>query len=319
MKDSILMVHSKTIYVIKENDVNKDLLIRILQHNGFKIKYYKDAFEFINKIADNSKESTIHEKNPTVIWDNIPEHQRDFFNQLLFSFKWIIDILNKFNIGFAVLHKNKYILVNGPFIQITGLKTEELISYEAGDLVHIKDRKNIKLHLRKCTKNKLKDLSVQASFTSLDRKIRDFNAITLPHRIGKNTYVSAYLFFDAFHDLNNRKEITYLKFLSYEMNNILSNLIKMNHFDVVKHQPKEKILNNANEKNIFQSHFLITEREFEVLRLLYKGLTSNQIAKKLCISNRTVETHRYNILEKTQTKNTIELIRLVYKYNLFMD
>ncbi|MFP4041518.1 MAG: response regulator transcription factor, partial [Bacteroidales bacterium] len=153
----------------------------------------------------------------------------------------------------------------------------------------------------------------------LDNKVNDFVAITHPHKIDGHTYLSAYIIFDAFHNLNNRKEITYLKFLSYEMNNILSNLIKMIHFDTYKHDSPEKLLNNIYEKKVFQNHFLITEREFEILHLIFHGLTSEQIAKRLSISKRTVETHRYNILEKTQTKNTIELIKLVYKYNLFIE
>ncbi|MFD1467783.1 response regulator [Hymenobacter caeli] len=54
----------------------------------------------------------------------------------------------------------------------------------------------------------------------------------------------------------------------------------------------------------------LTAREKEVLQLLADGLTTNQIAARLFTSTRTVETHRQNILEKTQTKNTAALIRL---------
>lgn len=54
----------------------------------------------------------------------------------------------------------------------------------------------------------------------------------------------------------------------------------------------------------------LTARELEVLRLLAEGLTTGEIAAKLFTSTRTVETHRQNILEKTQTKNTAALIHL---------
>ena len=54
----------------------------------------------------------------------------------------------------------------------------------------------------------------------------------------------------------------------------------------------------------------LTPRELEVLQLLAAGLTTNEIAARLFTSARTVETHRQNILEKTQTKNTAALIRL---------
>lgn len=54
---------------------------------------------------------------------------------------------------------------------------------------------------------------------------------------------------------------------------------------------------------------VLTERETEILRLIAEGLTGNEIAERLCISRKTVVTHRANIMEKLQVHNTAELIR----------
>ncbi|RYY16170.1 MAG: response regulator transcription factor [Cytophagaceae bacterium] len=54
----------------------------------------------------------------------------------------------------------------------------------------------------------------------------------------------------------------------------------------------------------------LTRRETEILHLLSEGLTTSEMAEKLFTSKRTIETHRQNILEKTQTKNTAALIKL---------
>lgn len=53
----------------------------------------------------------------------------------------------------------------------------------------------------------------------------------------------------------------------------------------------------------------LSKREVEVLRLIADGLTAAQIADKLFTSKRTIESHRQNLLEKTQSKNTAALIR----------
>lgn len=53
----------------------------------------------------------------------------------------------------------------------------------------------------------------------------------------------------------------------------------------------------------------LTFREREILNLVAKELTNADIADKLCISERTVETHRRNILTKTKTKSIISLIK----------
>lgn len=52
----------------------------------------------------------------------------------------------------------------------------------------------------------------------------------------------------------------------------------------------------------------ITKREKEVLQQLCNGLTVSEIAEKLFVSIKTIETHRSALLRKTNTKNTINLV-----------
>lgn len=53
---------------------------------------------------------------------------------------------------------------------------------------------------------------------------------------------------------------------------------------------------------------LLSAREKEILLLICKGLTNYEIADRLFISKRTVDKHRANILEKTNCKNTANLV-----------
>lgn len=52
----------------------------------------------------------------------------------------------------------------------------------------------------------------------------------------------------------------------------------------------------------------LTKRETEILGLICKGLTNQEIGDELFISSRTVETHRANLIEKTGSANAIELV-----------
>jgi DNA-binding NarL/FixJ family response regulator len=54
----------------------------------------------------------------------------------------------------------------------------------------------------------------------------------------------------------------------------------------------------------------ITSREKEVLSLIVKEYSNPAIAEKLSISLRTVETHRYNLMQKLEAKNTAGLLRI---------
>lgn len=53
----------------------------------------------------------------------------------------------------------------------------------------------------------------------------------------------------------------------------------------------------------------ITPREKEVLELVAEGLSTKQIADRLSISIRTVESHRINMLKKFQVSNSAELVK----------
>ncbi len=60
----------------------------------------------------------------------------------------------------------------------------------------------------------------------------------------------------------------------------------------------------------------LSRRETEVLHLIAEGLSSKEIADKLFISVRTVETHRSNILHKLELQNTAQLVRYAIKHKL---
>lgn len=60
----------------------------------------------------------------------------------------------------------------------------------------------------------------------------------------------------------------------------------------------------------------LTKREKQILHAIAEANTSAQIAEMLFISAVTVETHRRNLLQKFQAKNTVELIRKAIDFKL---
>jgi DNA-binding NarL/FixJ family response regulator len=61
---------------------------------------------------------------------------------------------------------------------------------------------------------------------------------------------------------------------------------------------------------------LLTKRELEILKLVFDGLSNQEIADKLFVSIRTVTNHRYNLNIKTSAKNTAGLISYGLKNKL---
>lgn len=60
----------------------------------------------------------------------------------------------------------------------------------------------------------------------------------------------------------------------------------------------------------------LSKREHQVLQGICKGLSNQEIADTLFISKRTVDKHRSNLLSKTNSKNTAELIMYAIKNKL---
>jgi len=56
-------------------------------------------------------------------------------------------------------------------------------------------------------------------------------------------------------------------------------------------------------------NILLSDREYQVLRLIMKGSTISEIAEQLFLSSSTVYSYRINIFRKTRTRNNMELIR----------
>jgi DNA-binding NarL/FixJ family response regulator len=56
-------------------------------------------------------------------------------------------------------------------------------------------------------------------------------------------------------------------------------------------------------------HELLSDREFDVFRLLVRGMGVNDIADELAISNKTVSTHKARLMQKMNVHNNAELVR----------
>jgi DNA-binding NarL/FixJ family response regulator len=79
----------------------------------------------------------------------------------------------------------------------------------------------------------------------------------------------------------------------------------------VSHQVVERILAlpKENARITDGAYGTLTPREQEVMRLLAQGVSTREVADRLCISPKTVENHRTNIMGKLGLHSGIELIR----------
>lgn len=71
-----------------------------------------------------------------------------------------------------------------------------------------------------------------------------------------------------------------------------------------------------NGEEIYNPHELLSKREIEILKMFAEGFINKEIADRLFISIRTVESHKNHIMQKLNLKTQVELVKYAIRHNL---
>ena len=89
---------------------------------------------------------------------------------------------------------------------------------------------------------------------------------------------------------------------------------------LTKNLVKELIYGDTLDKGIeSDSYDRLSQREKEVLQLVVKGNTNQQIADRLSLSVKTVETYKARMMEKLDLQDRVELVRYALQRDLLTD
>ncbi len=77
----------------------------------------------------------------------------------------------------------------------------------------------------------------------------------------------------------------------------------------------KRISHNSHEESLNPLQEL-SKRETEILKYFAEGFSNHEIAEKLFISIRTVESHKNHIMQKLMLKTQVDMVKIAIKYNL---
>lgn len=105
---------------------------------------------------------------------------------------------------------------------------------------------------------------------------------------------------------------------SFEQEELMKAIVKIKNgeriFPLVSDQARKKeFLFIGNEK------YHLSEREYEIIQMISKGLTTKQIASQLFLSEHTIDTHRKNIGRKTGAHNSTAILKFVIENNISIE
>jgi DNA-binding NarL/FixJ family response regulator len=208
------------------------------------------------------------------------------------------------------MQKIKLLLADDHHLFLEGIKS---LLKEENDLeiVHIAINGNeVLFHLKKGA----------VDICILDINMPELDGIETAREIKKNHSDIRIIILTTYNDKEFIKAMLELGVEGYVMKNVTkTELVKAIH---EVWNGKKYFANDVHEavfkdfldkRNFSEEKIILTQRETEIVQLLAQQLTNDQIAEKLHISFRTVETHRKNIMQKTKASNLAGLIRFAYE------
>ncbi len=154
----------------------------------------------------------------------------------------------------------------------------------------------------------------------LDISMPDLNGVEAARRIRKASATTEVLILSVHYSDQLIREILeagvrgYIVKSDSDRDLIIAVETLANHKPFFTPRATEVILSNFSERGIRSEtpesvRERLTSREREIVQLLAEGKSSKEVASSLCISVKTAETHRANIMRKLQLHTVTELVR----------
>lgn len=197
---------------------------------------------------------------------------------------------------------------NPALIDMLGLKQENITSYTIKDIIDPVSYFAIEDKINRCSNGLLNSFSEKVQLKSENQKKLVINLVVSVYEKFSGHSLMAGLC-NSFHTQESEKE------------GLISDVLKVlkNENVVVTEELGKQLTELFRKQNKYldrQVDEFFSKRESEVLCLSMEGMPMKLIADKLCISDRTVEKHRANLMEKTNSKNMIEVIIYSLRNNL---
>jgi DNA-binding CsgD family transcriptional regulator len=212
---------------------------------------------------------------------------------LILELEEMMDGNNQFFAVFDMLHL-KTLFVSQASIKMIGVQPDDLTSYHLKEATYPDDLERHELGILKAFKTAHDFFVAKKGEMLISSNFR----IRIPGGNYLNQLVQCYIFFspdpvETVYMIDIHTDISWCKKIKHGFHYYLGNNLSYFRY------PDEELLKAGN---------IFSDRELEIIRLVHKGLDSEQIAEKLFLSKHTINTHRKNILEKTGKDHLSDLI-----------
>jgi DNA-binding CsgD family transcriptional regulator len=243
--------------------------------------------------------------------------QRKFLEYLLEYSQWLIKMVNEMGIGLLISDGKYPYIMNTTLSKLTREDPQNLRKHPIRESIMEEQQESFTKDVQRLANREIKHYQRELPLQTRQEKAVDAEIHGMPLDVNSFSLIVEFV---SAREIPGTKQIIAknedLNRLIREFHSILHGLGKIVGMQVQSSSDYERTAPHQTKKVRQREKYKLTHREIQVLKYIYEGLTSQQIAEKLYISKRTVESHRANILHKTNSKNTADLIRFAVHHKL---
>jgi len=308
---------SRKIYSIDDSRFKQGLIKTLLEKMGYKTIQLNSLQSLLEVLGEDSKDTEYRQPEPQfhLLEKNIPDDSlKTFLKDFQSISPWFSYLLDQSEIGFCILNRTKYLMYNTYFAHLIQYPSGEMEEVVPGDAVLIHHRKKIRQIIRQMVAGKNPNPAADFEIVTGLKDILQVSALGFHGMLDNHAVGMVYVFQK---DKGNKQQHSMKEQLIREMH---GHLIRMT--GALGPLQDQKLSVPSGGDTVLKPETLpinLTTREREVLKLITRGYSTPEIASRLFISTRTVEFHRSNLLAKTHTRNTADLVRLAFQNNLIIE
>jgi len=218
--------------------------------------------------------------------------------------------------GVFVITARRFVYVNKQFSKFLGYTHEELNEINWLSLISQEDKKHLLSKFKSLSLGINKVIHSQLKIISKKRKLLDLElSAGITNYKGKPSLIGNVI------AIENKSKVDISLWIDEISKTDLDKVVEILEQNQSSLSPEsveklKKLSQNYNSNEKPKLNINITKREFEVLELFCNGLTKHEISEKLFLSVRTVERHRAQLIEKTNTHSTVDLVLFAIKNKL---
>ena len=146
----------------------------------------------------------------------------------------------------------------------------------------------------------------QAGCLILDVRMPNMTGLELQEELARRDFAIPIIFISGHADVPDSSKAFRAGAVDYMEKPFDSEVLLTRMQEAIKKDLETRVY-NAEKRKLKQRLNQLTPRELEVLVLIVKGLSNKEAARKLNVSNRTVDVHRSKVMEKMEAEDLAEL------------